>query len=135
MRPLILLSIGCCASVLVAVACAHSAARAKQREAGYHAELGAYSAALKPGTTRMDVEAFLRRKGREFTQMCCMNHSKNAYDDLIRIGTERPPWYCSAQNVYIGFEFVSSGSHQFPEAHDSDTLKSVQIFHWLEGCL
>jgi hypothetical protein len=117
-------------------ACMHSAGQARRRDAGYQAQLAAYSAALKPGTTRKDVEDYLRSKGRDFQQMCCMNRPpKNAYDDLTTIGREPHAWYCSAHNVYVGFEFVSSGSHEFPEAHDSDTMKSVQIYHWLEGCL
>jgi hypothetical protein len=117
-------------------ACLHSAAAARRREAGYESQLAVFSATFKPGTTRSDVENQLRRSGREFRQMCCMNRApKNAYDDLTQFGSEPRPWYCSAHNVYIGFEFVSTGTHEFPEAHDSDTLKGVQIYHWLEGCL
>ena len=123
-------------SALLCAACARSTARARQeREGGYQAQRVGYSAVLKPGLTRSEVETYLRNNGHEFQQMCCMGKSKNAYDDLTRIGQERHPWYCSAHNVYVGFEFVSSGSHEFAEAHDSDTLKSIQIFHWLEGCL
>jgi hypothetical protein len=118
-----------------APACVHSDERARHREAGYQAELATFAASLKPGTTRKAVEDHLRSSGREFQQMCCMGKWKNAYDDLTRIGRESHPWYCSAHNVYIGFEFVSGDRHEFPEAHDSDTLKSVQIYHWLEGWL
>ena len=116
-------------------ACAESAQLVQRREAGYQVQLAAYTAALKPGTTRTEVEAYLRTNGKEFHQTCCMGKWKNAYDDLTKIGQERHPWYCSAHTVYIGFEFVSGGSHEFPEAHDSDTLKGIQIYHRLEGCL
>jgi hypothetical protein len=117
-------------------ACIHSAEQARRREAAYQAKLASFSEALKSGMTRKDVEGYLRKNGYEFRQMCCMNRSgKNAWDDLTQIGKEPHPWYCSEHNVYIGFEFVSDSSHEFPEAHDSDTLKWIQIYHWLEGCL
>jgi hypothetical protein len=119
-----------------AAACIHSAEQARRREAAYQAKLASFSKALKSGTTRKDVEGYLRENGYEFRRMCCMNHSgKNAWDDLTQIGKEPHPWYCSEHSVHIGFEFVSDGSHQFPEAHDSDTLKGIQIYHSFDGCL
>jgi hypothetical protein len=119
----------------VSIACTHSAEQARRREAGYQAQLAAFSQSVKPGMSRQEVESSLRTGGRDIQQMCCMGKWKNAYDDLTKIGQEPHPWYCSAHSVYIGFEFVSDGRHEFPEAHDSDTLKGVQIYHWLEGCL
>ena len=116
-------------------ACRASAEQARRREAGYQAELRGFSAVFEPGASRKDVEGRLRQSGRQFHRMCCMGSSKNAHDDLTKIGEEPHPWYCSSHGVYIGFEFVSGGKHEFPEAHDSDTLKGVQIYHWLEGCL
>ncbi len=109
---------------------------AQQRELFYQATLRSYSDALRSGLTRKDVESYLRANNKPFRQMCCMGRSgKNAYDDLTKIGEESPPWNCSAHNVYIGLEFVSAGTHPFPEAHESDTLTKVRIFHWFEGCL
>ncbi len=109
---------------------------AQHRDILYQATLHSYTDALKPGLTRKDVESYLRANNKVFSQMCCMERSdKNAYDDLTPIGKEGHPWFCSAHNVYIGFEFVSAGTHRFPEAHDSDTLTNVRVFHWLEGCL
>ena len=69
--------------------------------------------------------------------MCCMNvmSAHNAFDTLTKIGEERPPWFCEAQNIYIGFEFSAMGSHKFPETHDSDVLTRIQIHPWLTGCL
>ena len=127
------------APVDAAIGCA-SAKRtprlAEQREAFYQATLQSYSNALQLGLTRKEVEAHLRGKSKRFKQMCCMERSaKNAYDDLTKIGEENHPWYCEAHNVYIGFEFVSAGSHKFPEAHESDTLTKITVYHRLEGCL
>jgi hypothetical protein len=112
-----------------------AASLAAQRDAFYQATLRSYSEALQLGMTRKDVEAYLRGNSKPFRQMCCMESWKNAWDDLTKVGEESHPWFCSAHNVYIGFEFVSAESHRFPEAHESDTLTKVMIYHWLEGCL
>jgi len=109
---------------------------ATQREASYQATLRSYSLALRPGSTRKDVEAYLQGNNKPFHRMCCMERlGKNAWDDLTKIGEESHPWYCSARNVYIGFEFVSAGTHSLPEAHEPDTLTKIMIFRSLEGCL
>jgi len=109
---------------------------AQQREAGYQTTLRSYSEALQLGMSRKEVEAYLGGQGKPFRRMCCMERSaKNAYDDLTKIAEESHPWYCEAHNVYIGFEFVSAGSHKFPESHESDTLAKIMVYHWFEGCL
>jgi len=118
-----------------AAAGAARAKRARQREAAYQSALRSYSEVLLPGMSRTQVEEFLRRGDKPFRQMCCMGPPKNAWDDLIKIGEESAPWYCSQHNVYVGFEFISSGTHRFAEAHDTDSLKRVTLFHWFEGCL
>ena len=109
---------------------------AEQRETFYQASLRSYSEVLRLGMTRKDVEAYLQGKGKAFKQMCCIERSpKNAYDDLTKIGAENHPWYCDKHNVYIGFQFVSAGSHTFPKADESDTLTKITVYHRLEGCL
>ena len=101
---------------------------AAQCEASYQATLRSYSQALRLGSTRKDVESYLRSTNKSFRQMCCMEGSgKNAWDDLTS----------SEHNVYIGFEFVSAGTHSLPvsPADELDTLTKIRIFYWLEGCL
>jgi len=56
----------------------------------------------------------------------------------VRIGQEDVPWFCSEHNIYIAFEFANFGHERDTigvEASDSDTLKQISIFPWLEGCL
>jgi hypothetical protein len=114
----------------------YAAEQAKQREAGYEQALRSYSDLLKPGMTRKQVESYLRASGASFRHQCCMEQpSGGAWDDLVKIGSERPPWYCGEHNVYIGFAFSSADPHSMPQANDSDTLRRVQIFHGLESCL
>jgi hypothetical protein len=113
-----------------------SAANAKRREASYQAGLRSYSATLKPGMSRLDVEAFLTKGGKTFRQQCCIGGtSKNAWDDLVKIGEEDTPWYCSEHIVYIALEFNSSGTQKLPTAGPEDVLTRVSIYRQLEGCL
>lgn len=114
---------------------------ARLREIAYQATVRSYSGALKPGITRGDVEAFLRRNGRTIVHSCCMESEEwkqvkgLAFDDLAKIGEERAPWFCSEHNVYVGFEFVAVGTHEWSKADDADRLTKVRLYHALEGCL
>jgi hypothetical protein len=115
-----------------------STRRALEREAQYQASLRSYSEALAIGMSRKEVEAYLRRNGRPFRQMCCMpgGATGRALDDLTQIGAEPHPWHCSEHNVYIGFAFVPNGPRLAdPVPADTETLTQIRIFHWLEGCL
>ncbi len=106
----------------------------RKREEAYQSALRSYSEVLRPRMTRKEVEDYLRSRGIEFRQMCCIDE-RSAFADLVRIGKEGAPWYCSEQNVYVAFQFAAVEPHETWKAYDSDTLKRVTIFRWLEGCL
>jgi len=111
---------------------------AREREASYQLALEKYSRVLSPGMPRAQVETYLRQSGVSFRQMCCMySPGSTSYDDLVPIGRDDPPWYCSYKNVYIGFAFdaVPSILSLRREARESDVLTKVVIFRWLEDCL
>jgi hypothetical protein len=72
--------------------------------------------------------------------MCCVDSTETARrdsrDDLVKIGTEDAPWFCSEKNVYVAFQFTDHQQRRgMPKADDLDTLKAVSIYRWLEGCL
>lgn len=106
----------------------------QKREAAYQTKLQSYSDALKPGMTRKNVEDYLRAKGVEFGQSCCIDKG-SVFSDLVKIGKEKRPWYCEEHNVYIAFQFVSVEPQKGFDAHDSGALKGITIFHKLDGCL
>jgi hypothetical protein len=106
----------------------------EKREAAYQTTLQSYSDVLKPGMTRKYVEDYLRSKGVTFHQLCCIDE-RSAFADLLKIGKEKHPWYCSEHDVYVAFQFVAAEPHTLPLARDTDTLKTITIFHKLEGCL
>jgi len=110
----------------------------RKREAHYQAALGSYRQALSIGSTRKQVEQYLRNSGTGFLRMCCVEHSgKHSVDDLVKVGAEEAPWFCSEHNVYVALQFTDfkRPRNSFGEANDLDTLSAVTIFHWLEGCL
>jgi hypothetical protein len=110
---------------------------AQKRETTYQLALAKCSKEFGPGTSRKNVEDYLHGNGTEFGQLCCIERrdSYTAYADLIRIGKEGAPWYCSQTTVSVALEFVANEPKQLVEANPSDTLKKVSIFRQLEGCL
>ena len=107
----------------------------QRREATYQSTLHAYSEDLKPGMTRKEVEDYLHAKSTPYVTMCCVDE-RSAMADLVRIGKEKHPWYCSEHVVYIAFQFVDEPFDGHHSSHrDSDKLKAVTIHHSLEGCL
>ena len=114
----------------------------RRREVEYQKALQSYSAVLKTGMTCKQVEEYLSAKKLPFRQLCCVSVKEfsrgvydYAYDDLVKIGQEDVPWFCSENNVYIALEFLGSQKDSLPRALPSDTLKDVTIYHKLDGCL
>ena len=75
--------------------------------------------------------------------MCCVGNFTGQYvslvgtgsDDLVKIGEETAPWFCSESNVYVAFEFNPKSKDERADSNGSDTLKRVSVFHQLERCL
>ena len=113
----------------------------KERQTLYTATLKDYSDALRPGTSRLEVEAYLQQQHRPYQQMCCVAIHRSAYADLVKVGQERPPWYCNQRycnqnNIYVAFEFDATEPHGLTaDARDSDKLLGAKLFPSLEQCL
>jgi hypothetical protein len=117
--------------------------KAAEREAQYQTLLAKYTSELKPGMSREQVEQHLKINGERFSQMCCVANLRgehasfvgSSWDDLLKIGEESTPWFCSENNVYIAFEFNPKSQGERRETNSADILKRVSVFHHLEGCL
>jgi hypothetical protein len=108
----------------------------KKRQTAYEAVLKEYSAALKSGMPRREVESYLQLRGRSFRQMCCVQVQRSAYADVVKIGVEKAPWYCNKNNIYVAFEFETTEPRGLrTDARDSDRLQTISLFPWLEECL
>ena len=112
------------------------AKRAQQnRETTYHAVLRAYSTVLTPGMKRAAVEKYLSSKGDTFSQIWNVERNYGTADDIVKIGQEDGPWYCSRENIYIAFLFISAEDPRLQQVTDSDTLRGVTIWPHSEDCL
>jgi hypothetical protein len=106
----------------------------RRRAVGYQTTLRTYSQALHVGTTRAQVEENLRSRNVHFTWMSTAfgGRTKTQYADLVKIGEESAPWYCSEEYVYVALEFSSTIPF---EQDESDLLERVEIFQPDSGCL
>lgn len=108
----------------------------RTRQLEYQAQVKKYSDALKPGTTRRMVEGYLRAQNVTYSSMCCVSTAHKGFSELVLIGHERPPWYCSAKNIYVAFEFDAADPSDYSTRQNAaDPLSDVTLFPWLEGCL
>jgi hypothetical protein len=131
---ILLVAVGTVVSAIVVWNSIRSAARRK-RETGYIGALKAYSDALHPGLMRKDVEDYLRSRNTEFTSMWASfsDRRESQYADLVKIGEETAPWYCSEAYVYVAFEFLPA--NDVHRQTDSDMLQRIEIFRPYSGCL
>jgi hypothetical protein len=145
-RTTVLMAVAAIASVVLGlwlVQHVRERRKAAQREGYYKAVLAKYTGEFNRGMTRGQVEQHLQRDGSRFRQMCCAASFKDehvslagaGWDDLVKIGEEGTPWFCSENNVYIAFEFNPKTNDEQSDTNASDVLKRVSVFHQLEGCL
>lgn len=109
----------------------------RERDLGYQSALQKYRDDLGSATTRDDVERNLQSKNVKFRQLCCVDNENSAYSDLVLIGKEDPPWYCSENNVYIAFQFGASEGPESrpPSSAGVDVLKAITVYQKLDDCL
>ena len=105
----------------------------RRREAGYQATLSEYSRALKPGSTRKDVEQYLKAKGITFGRFCCVDERKG-FATMLELGREDGPWYCSGIYVSVAFVFPPNNMPTW-SPDDADVLEGVQLFRLPGGCV
>jgi hypothetical protein len=105
------LGIGLLALVAVAVFNMVSFVRKKRDDKQFLATLVAYRSVLKPGTSRTEVEDFLRSKGMSYTRSCC---EPGVFSDRSKIGELPPHWTCRNWNVYLDFNSRALGMPMLP---------------------
>jgi hypothetical protein len=103
----------------------------KKRDVAYEAAVQAYAQMLKPRMTRVEVETYLRKQGTQFMHMCCVERD-SYWDDLVKIGEEGHPWYCSEHYVYVAFLFITTQPNEPWKAerwkpYDTDVLKEISL--------
>jgi hypothetical protein len=107
----------------------------RERTDAYQRVLRSYTEVLSLGATRKQVEDELRARGASYERVSGFDATK-AYADLVKIGTERAPWYCNKNNTYIKFAFDAANPRlDRTSQSDSDILRSIAVTPWLQECL
>ena len=110
--------------------------RNEVRDRSFRSALKKYSSELKLGSSRKEVEDYLRKHGVVFERCCMTFDERSAFTDLVTIGRENTPWYCDEHLVYVALDFAATELPHFLEtAHDSDVLKEVKLSRQAAGCL
>jgi len=100
----------------------------EKREAEYELSRRKYAEALRPGITRKEVEVYLHKNN-----VVILNSWP---DDLVKVGQEDPPWFCSEADVFVAFRFDNRGEQSSRWAQsDSDILTAVSVTRRADGCL
>jgi hypothetical protein len=107
----------------------------KSREAYYEWKLREYAQRFNAGLTRREVEAQLRAGRIPFHQLCCVHAHGSVLTDLVKIGEDKGPWYCSGIWVNVAFDFHPTEAHDPLGAADTDVLDQVSMFRETDGCL
>jgi len=98
----------------------------EKREVAYQETLRSYSAALKPGMRRQDVECYLTTRNISFSR-----GGLSVPEDLIKIGNEEVPWWCTGGSIYVRFQFIPHDQRANPveiTLSELDILARVDIY-------
>jgi hypothetical protein len=135
-RPIIALSVILIGSAICLAMHMRNVRLMRERAIHYQQELRSYTEEISLGATRKQVEDELQARRVQYEQWSGSDDQTNAYSDLVKIGTEPAPWYCTYNNVYIKFAFDSADPNLNKTSNaDSDILRTIRITPWLGGCL
>ena len=109
--------------LVLAIVAGVSFVRAKRNDEQYQTTLKQFRTTLKPGTSRGQVEEYLRQRGMPFERTCC---KPGIFSDRARIGKRPSKFVCSDENIYLEFKF-NNDPQQAAVARGSDVLKKIDI--------
>src|SRR5690349_15575622 len=117
------LGIGLLVVIIIAIFNVASFVRKKESDKQFLNTLLAYRSALKAGTSRAEVEDYLRQHGMPYTRSCCQ---RGVFSDRSKIGELPPNWTCKNWNVYLDFQFQNDNHAEV--AGGTDRLTKVDLY-------
>jgi hypothetical protein len=109
---------------------------AAEREIGYQRTLDSYLHSVRIGSSRKQVEDFLKSRNVSFGQIYAVEAPSTADDDIVQVGTEESPfWYCGRFEIFVAFEFDAVETHAPYDHLPSDKLKKIIRWGRLNDCL
>ena len=100
-----------------------SSSEKKEDEKRFQASLAEYQSALKPGSTRFQVEDYFRQHGTAFQRACC---DAQNFADRASLGDEPRNLFCQPWKVSLDFQFKSAESRA-NVARDTDLLTAIDL--------
>ena len=110
----------------------------KAREASYESILLGYTTDVRLGSTRAEVEGYLRSKNIPFIESYSSGWGYDQYRVLspsVLIYKERAFFPCSEKMTHINFEFVAPTLHDVSVGLDTDVLSKISLSTDYGGCL
>lgn len=115
------LGIGILAVCVVAIVSLVFSGEKKRDEAAFQATLAAYRTALQTGTSRAQVEDYLRQQGVSFSQGC---GTPQSVCDRVDLGEQPRNLFCQPWTVYADFQFNRMDASG---AAGTEHLKSIDL--------
>ena len=114
------LGMGLLAVCVIAIANLVYSAEKKKSEVALQTTLTTFRTALQAGTSRTQVEDYIRQQGMSFTQ------GPQTLSDRVSLGEEPRNLFCQPWNVYIDFQFKGSDTANGAEP-GSQRLTSIDL--------
>ena len=128
-----------CAAVVAQKPISTTTRKLPAKDEAYASALKAYKDELRLGTTRAEVDTYLKTKNVAVENTCSPGCSDNpratAAPVYVLIGKGKPPWYCSAELVFLDLEFDAVPPRQGRSSLASDKLKSISIRRAWRDCM
>jgi len=99
--------IGILVVLVIAIASIIFSGQRKRDDIIFQNNLTTYRSALRTGTSRSQVEDYLRQQGTDFTQGC---GESQAHCDRVNLGEEPRNLFCQPWTVYADFQYEGSDS-------------------------
>ncbi len=97
-------------------------------------ELQKYRSQFRIGLLRHEAATALRGKGVKFFDICCPSDT-GRFSQLIKIGENPKPPFCSEYGVYISLDCAAKSSGEALRPRKDDVLKGIELRRWGTGCL
>ena len=119
----LLLGIGVLVVLLVVLVSAVQRSERKDSEARFQQTLATYRTALRSGSSREQVEAYLHEQNTSFTRSCC---EPGVFSDRVDLGDEPRNLFCQPWKVSAEFQFKNV-EEPAQAAKGSDVLTNIDL--------
>ena len=117
------LGLGVLVVLIVVLVSAVQRSERKDAEVRFQSTLGSYRSALKTGSTREQVENYLRQQNTAFTRSCC---EPAVFSDRTDLGDEPRNLFCQPWKVSAEFQFKNA-EPPADAAKGSDLLTNIDL--------